>query len=157
MENLSIFDNLCANQKAKPTYEKVRKYSFYEMLEEFELGYNGSFIINIFDNMIINYDREDKILLAETEEHIRPLTITTKLLSSEFIKRKIYVTNIEAFEMINSGKLVNFDCTFDEGIQYSGWYLIKDNNDKYYLSIKDNDFSDSWLILNALIRGKWYL
>lgn len=156
--NIDLITNLISNTynvpvKNEKKSELKNSYSLMELIREYENGYEGNFSIKDTD-MRLTYDKDSGTILVLTESGKYPASLSSRFLSATFVKEKLLLNNIKAFELINSGNKVYFEAAINN-TKYSGWIKLQKNYPEYSFNQRVGNFSDEWLLLNALFNGKW--
>lgn len=140
----------------KDIKEKVEEseltYDFIEMVDEFDNGYDGTFVSE--DGDIVKYDNESKTLLIVTENAIFPASIDSHFVNLEFKKREVKVDNTKALEMAINGSKVYF--TVDMfGTEAKGYITSKDGVPGFSISEAMPGIRPETIVLMALFNGTW--
>lgn len=140
----------------KDMKEKVMEseltYNFIEMVDEFDNGYDGTFVSEEED--IVKYDKESKTLLIVTENAVFPASIDSHFVNLEFEKREIEINNAKALEMAINGAKVYF--TVDMfGTEVKGYITSKDGVPGFSISETMSGIRPETIVLMALFNGTW--
>lgn len=132
--------------------ESELTYDFIEMVDEFDNGYDGTFVSE--DGDIVKYDEESKTLLIVAENAVFPASIDSHFVNLEFEKREVKIDNAKALEMAIKGDKVYF--TVDMfGTEAKGYIRSKDGIPGFSISETMPGIRPETIVLMALFNGTW--
>lgn len=134
--------------------DSLPTYNFIEMVDEFDNGFDGTFISEEGD--IIKYDIDSKTILIVTEDAVFPASIDSHFVNLEFEKREVKVDNAKALEMAINGSKVYF--TVDMfGTEVKGYITSKEGVPGFSISETMPEIRPETIVLMALFNGTWTL